>query len=451
MRPAGRIYLVGGAVRDGLLGHFHEVHRLADGSPHADRDWVVVGSSPEAMSAQGFLPVGRDFPVFLHPRTREEYALARTERKTARGYHGFAFHADADVTLEQDLARRDLTINAMALPEEALDEGGRFDPADARLVDPHGGRQDLRDKLLRHVTDAFHEDPVRILRMARFAARWPDFRVAPETMTLMRSMVEQGEVDHLVPERVWQELSRGLMERQPSRMLEVLRECGALKRLLPEVDRLWGVPQRADYHPEVDTGVHLGMVLDMSARLQAPLSVRFACLCHDLGKGNTPADVLPRHIGHEMRSVKLLLKLCQRWRVPRDCKELAEVVAREHGHVHRCADLSASATLRLLERCDAIRRPARFAEFLLACECDARGRLHFEEAPYPQAGRLQGALDAALAVATAPIAARVTQEVRLHSGDPARLGPAIAQAIEHARSEAIARALNPAHESRAGA
>ncbi|MEO0003103.1 MAG: hypothetical protein RLZZ22_795 [Pseudomonadota bacterium] len=445
MKPAsGRIYLVGGAVRDGLLGHFHTVHRLADGSPHADRDWVVVGSTPEAMTARGFLPVGRDFPVFLHPRTREEYALARTERKTARGYHGFAFHTDAGVSLEEDLARRDLTINAIALPAEALDEAGRFDPNDPRLVDPHDGRRDLRHKVLRHVTNAFHEDPVRILRLARFAARWPDFEVAPETLELMRSMVEQGEVDHLVPERVWQELARGLMERKPSRMLELLRDCGALKVLLPEVDRLWGVPQRADYHPEVDTGVHLGMVLDMSARLQAPLTVRFACLCHDLGKGNTPADVLPRHIGHEMRSVKLLLKLCERWRVPRDCKELAEVVAREHGHIHRCANLSAPATLRLLERCDAIRRPERFVEFLLACECDARGRLHFEEAPYPQAARLRTALEAALAVATAPIAARVTEEVRLHSGDPRKIGPTIALAIEQARSAAIAQALNPA-------
>ncbi|MDD2729250.1 multifunctional CCA addition/repair protein [Malikia sp.] len=445
MKPAtGQIYLVGGAVRDGLLGHFHEVHRLPDGSPHADRDWVVVGSTPAAMTAQGFLPVGRDFPVFLHPRTREEYALARTERKTARGYHGFAFHADADVSLEEDLARRDLTVNAIALSADALDADGRFDPNDPRLVDPYDGRRDLRHKVLRHVTDAFHEDPVRILRMARFAARWPDFQVAPETLALMRSMVEHGEVDHLVPERVWQELSRGLMEQKPSRMLELLRDCGALKVLLPEVDRLWGVPQRADYHPEVDTGVHLGMVLDMAARLQAPLTVRFACLCHDLGKGNTPADVLPRHIGHEMRSVKLLLKLCERWRVPRDCKELAEVVAREHGHVHRCADLSENATLRLLERCDAIRRPDRFVEFLQACECDARGRLNFEEAPYPQATRLQTSLDAALAVATAPIAARVTEEVRLHSGDPRRLGPAIAQAIERARGEAIGQVLNPA-------
>lgn len=445
MKPAsGQTYLVGGAVRDGLLGHFHTVHRLPDGSPHADRDWVVVGSTPEAMTAQGFLPVGRDFPVFLHPRTREEYALARTERKTARGYHGFAFHTDADVSLEEDLARRDLTVNAIALPAAALDADGRFDPNDPRLVDPHGGRRDLQQRVLRHVTDAFHEDPVRILRMARFAARWPDFAVAPETLELMRSMVAHGEVDHLVPERVWQELSRGLMEQKPSRMLELLRDCGALKVLLPEVDRLWGVPQRADYHPEVDTGVHLGMVLDMSARLQAPLTVRFACLCHDLGKGNTPADVLPRHIGHEMRSVKLLLKLCQRWRMPRDCKELAEVVAREHGHIHRCADLSAPATLRLLERCDAIRRPERFVEFLQACECDARGRLNFEETPYPQAARLQTALDAALAVATAPIAARVSEEVRRQSGDPRKIGPAIALAIEQARSAAIAQVLNPA-------
>jgi tRNA nucleotidyltransferase (CCA-adding enzyme) len=442
-----RTYLVGGAVRDGLLGHFHTPHRQADGTPHADRDWVVVGATPEHMVSQGYLPVGRDFPVFLHPRTREEYALARTERKTARGYHGFDFHTAPDVGIEQDLARRDLTINAMALPEAAVDAEGRFDPEHPELVDPYGGRQDLRDKVLRHVTDAFHEDPVRILRMARFAARWPDFRVAPETLALMQHMVEDGEVDHLVPERVWQELSRGLMERRPSRMLEVLRDCGALKVLLPDVDRLWGVPQRADYHPEVDTGVHLLMVLDMSARLQAPLTVRFACLCHDLGKGTTPADVLPRHIGHEQRSVKMLAALCEHWRVPRDCRELADVVAREHGHMHRCVDLSTAATLRLLERCDALRRPQRFVEVLQACECDARGRLHFEETPYTQSDRLQRALAAALSVPTAPIAAQVTDQVRLHTGDPARLGPAIAQAIEHARTEAIAQALNPGHPS----
>ena len=431
------IYLVGGAVRDGLLGRFHTVHQRPDGSAHADRDWVVVGSSPAAMVAQGFLPVGRDFPVFLHPQTREEYALARTERKTARGYHGFEFHAHPDVTIEADLARRDLTINAMALPLAALQPDGRFDPHSPALIDPYHGLHDLQHKVLRHVTDAFHEDPVRILRMARFAARWPDFSVAAETQTLMRQMVEHGEVDHLVPERVWQELSRGLMEQRPSRMLEVLRDCGALRVLLPEVDRLWGVPQRAEYHPEVDTGVHLAMVLDMSARLQTSLPVRFACLCHDLGKGTTPADVLPRHIGHEARSVRLLQAVCERWRVPRECRELAEVVAREHGHIHQSLGFGADAVWRLLERCDATRRPDRFADVLRACECDARGRLHHTEASYPQAHRLRLALDAALAVKTAPIAA----DVMAQAPPPAQAGLRIAQAIAQARTAAVATAL----------
>jgi tRNA nucleotidyltransferase (CCA-adding enzyme) len=433
-----RTYLVGGAVRDGLMGHFHTAHRLPDGSVHADRDWVVVGATPPVLHAQGFVPVGRDFPVFLHPHTREEYALARTERKTARGYHGFDFYAEADVTIEEDLARRDLTINAMAIPAEALDGDGCFDPRHTDLIDPYGGQRDLQAKVLRHVTEAFHEDPVRILRMARFAARWPDFTIAPETQALMQQMVAHGEVDHLVPERVWQELSRGLMEQRPSRMLEVLRGCGALAVLLPSVDKLWGVPQRAEHHPEVDTGLHLQLVLDMAARLQAPLTVRLACLCHDLGKGNTPADVLPRHIGHEARSVKLLRELCDHWRVPRDCRELAEVVAREHGHIHQSAHLSAPATLRLLERCDAIRRPARFAEVLLACECDARGRLGHANDAYPPATRLQRALDAALAVETAPIAA----EVQARSTDPRKTGLLIAQAIEAARTTAVAQALN---------
>ncbi|MEW6694947.1 MAG: multifunctional CCA addition/repair protein [Pseudomonadota bacterium] len=431
------IYLVGGAVRDGLLGHFHVAHRHADGHVHADRDWVVVGATPEAMVAQGFVPVGRDFPVFLHPVTREEYALARTERKTARGYHGFAFCADPGVTLEQDLARRDLTINAMALPIAALRPDGTFDPNDPRLVDPYGGRRDLQARVLRHVTPAFAEDPVRILRMARFAARWPDFAVAPETLALMRDMVAHGEVDHLVPERVWQELSRGLMEQRPSRMLAVLRDCGALRVLLPEVARLWGVPQRADYHPEVDTGVHLAMVLDMAARLRAPLPVRYACLCHDLGKGTTPRDVLPRHIGHEQRSVTLLRAVSARWRVPRECHELAEVVAREHGHIHRCDTLSPAATLRLLERCDALRRPERFDQVLLACECDARGRLHHEARPYPQAARLRTALRAALAVDTAAIA----QQERQRHPAARDLGPRIGAAIAHARAQAVAAAL----------
>jgi tRNA nucleotidyltransferase (CCA-adding enzyme) len=314
-----KTYLVGGAVRDSLMALAGGAHQAS----HVDRDWVVVGATPEAMAAEGFLPVGRDFPVFLHPDTREEYALARTERKTAPGYHGFAFHTAPGVTLEDDLARRDLTINAMAVAAEHAD-----DPARAPLIDPHHGQRDLQQRVLRHVTGAFAEDPVRILRLARFAARFPDFSVAPETLDLMRRMVADGEVDHLVAERVWQELARGLMEQRPSRMFDVLRECGALQRLLPEVERLWGVPQRAEYHPEIDTGVHLMMVLDMAARLQAPLAVRFACLCHDLGKATTPPDVLPRHIGHEQRSAALLRKLCERLRVPNECRHLADVVAR---------------------------------------------------------------------------------------------------------------------------
>ncbi|MEX1167341.1 MAG: multifunctional CCA addition/repair protein, partial [Hydrogenophaga sp.] len=352
------IYLVGGAVRDALMAQGSE----APYASHVDRDWVVVGADPQRMQSQGYLPVGRDFPVFLHPQTREEYALARTERKTAPGYRGFAFHAEPGVTLEDDLARRDLTINAMAVTEREA-----ADPASAQLIDPHGGLKDLRTGILRHVTSAFAEDPVRILRLARFSARFPHFIVAAETQALMRSMVDNGEVDHLVPERVWQELARGLMERQPSRMFEVLRGCGALTRLLPEVDKLWGIPQRADYHPEVDTGVHLMMVMDMSARLGASLPVRFACLCHDLGKGTTPPAVLPRHIGHEERSAKLLKGVCERLRVPLDCKELADVVAREHGNIHRSLELSAAALVRLLERCDAFRKPERFEEVLLAC------------------------------------------------------------------------------------
>ena len=406
-----QIYMVGGAVRDQLLG-----------LPVNDRDWVVVGATPEQMQALGYLPVGKDFPVFLHPETREEYALARTERKTAPGYKGFAFHTAQDVTLEQDLARRDLTINSIAEPADLTVAGSLFDP--------YNGQKDLQDRILRHVTDAFREDPVRILRVARFAARFTDFSVAPETMALMRDMVDGGEVDALVPERVWQELSRGLMEAQPSRMLTVLRDCGALERLLPEVARLWGVPQRAEYHPEVDTGIHLMMVLDMAARLAAPLPVRFACLTHDLGKGTTPADVLPRHIGHEERSARLLKGLAERLRVPTDCRELADVVAREHGNIHRSESLAAAATVRLLERCDAIRKPARFAQVLQACECDARGRLGFEDAAYPQAARLQRALDAALQVRTDTVAADAAKR--------GLKGPKIGEAVHAARVGAVA-------------
>lgn len=406
-----KVYKVGGAVRDQLLG-----------LPVNDTDWVVVGATPEQMTARGFVPVGRDFPVFLHPTTHEEYALARTERKQGMGYRGFVVHTAADVTLEEDLARRDLTINAIAGPADWSQAG--------ELIDPFNGQQDLRDRVLRHVTDAFREDPVRILRLARFAARFTDFMVAPETMELMREMVAAGEVDALVPERVWQEISRGLMEAQPSRMFGILRECGALAVLLPELDRLWGVPQRAEYHPEVDTGVHAMLVLDMSARLRTPLAVRFACLCHDLGKGTTPADMLPRHIGHEQRSARLLLQLCERWRVPNDCKELAEVVAREHGNIHRSGELNPAALLRLLERCDAVRKPQRFEEALQACECDARGRLGFEESAYPQRQRLAGALQAALAVETAPVAQAAAQR--------GLKGKAIGDAVSKAREQAIA-------------
>jgi tRNA nucleotidyltransferase (CCA-adding enzyme) len=392
-----KVYLVGGAVRDALLG-----------LPVTDRDWVVVGATPQELIAQGFRPVGKDFPVLLHPRTHEEYALARTERKTAPGYRGFALHAAPDVTLEEDLARRDLTINAMAVAAEQIEADGRFSPKDGSVIDPHGGRQDLAQRVLRHVTPAFREDPVRILRVARLGARFADFTVAPETLQLMAEMVQSGEVDHLVAERVWQELARGLMENTPSRMFELLRACGALARLLPEVDRLWGVPQRADYHPEIDTGAHLLLVLDMSARLQAPLPVRLACLLHDLGKGTTPAHVLPRHLGHEERSARLLKGVCERLRIPTECRELADVVAREHGNIHRSGEFDAAAIVRLLERCDALRKPRRFGEVLLACECDARGRLGLAESPYPQGPRLHAALAAAQGIDAQVIAAEAT-------------------------------------------
>ena len=399
-------YVVGGAVRDRLLGR-----------PVNDRDWVVVGATVQQMLDAGFRPVGRDFPVFLHPQTNEEFALARTERKSAPGYHGFSVHADPSVTLEQDLSRRDLTINAMALRE------------DGTLIDPFGGQADLQDRVLRHVSEAFAEDPVRILRVARFAARFADFRVAPETLALMRNMVDAGEVQALVAERVWQELARGMMEATPSRMFELLRECGALRVLLPEVDRLWGVPQPPAHHPEVDTGVHLKMVLDEAARVRASLPVRFACLGHDLGKGTTPADQLPRHLGHEERSVRLLRALCERLKVPVDCRELAEVTAREHGHVHASLALGPAAQLRLLERCDALRRPARFADLLLACECDARGRLDFEQRDYPQRQRLLQALAFARTVDTAAVAQRLAAI--------GRSGPQIGAAIHAARIEAL--------------
>ena len=408
-----KAWIVGGAVRDRLLGE-----------PVNDRDWVVVGASPQDLLDAGYLPVGKDFPVFLHPRTKEEYALARTERKTGPGYKGFAFRAAPDVTLEQDLVRRDLTINAMAQAE------------DGTLVDPHGGRRDLEARVLRHVSEAFAEDPVRILRLARFAARWPDFSVAPETMALMRGMVAAGEVDALVAERVWQEVSRGLMERAPARMFEVLREAGALARLMPEVDALFGVPQPPVHHPEVDTGVHVMMVLGRCAATAQPLPVRWACLVHDLGKARTPADVLPRHIGHEQRGERLIRALDERLRVPVECHELALLTAREHTHVHASLGLGAAALMRLLERCDAWRRPERFLQMLAACECDATGRLGFEERPYPQRARLARALAIAQGVDTKSVSATALAR--------GAKGPAIADAIRRARTEALERELPPA-------
>lgn len=405
-----KIYAVGGAIRDAMLG-----------LPVKDRDYVVVGATPEEMVRQGFRPVGRDFPVFLHPKTQAEYALARTERKTARGYHGFSFYFAPEVTLEEDLIRRDFTINAMArevLPDDSLSD---------ELVDPYGGKRDLDARVFRHVGEAFAEDPVRILRCARFAARFTDFTVADETMALMQTMTANGEVDALVAERVWQEISRGLMEHRPSRMFDVLREAGALARILPEVAQLWGVPQRADFHPEVDTGVHVMMVLDYAAQHGYSMPVRFAALTHDLGKGTTPEDVLPRHIGHEGRSVGLLGPLCARLRVPVECRELAQVVAREHGNIHASQKFGAGALVRLLERCDALRKPERFVEVLQACEADARGRGgDFATAPYPQRERLLAALDAARSIDAGAVA-------RQYADNPGK----IREAVQAARIDAV--------------
>jgi len=352
-----KIYLVGGAIRDRLLG-----------LPVKEKDWVVVGATPADMAALDYKPVGKDFPVFLHPATKEEYALARTERKTGRGYHGFEFHSAPEVTLEEDLKRRDLSINALA------------EDADGQLIDPYGGVQDLQAKLLRHVSPAFVEDPVRVLRVARFAARFAPlgFTLAPETLALMRQMVDNGEVDALVPERVWQETLKALGCERPSVYFSVLRECGALAKVFPELERLFGVPQPAKWHPEIDTGVHVFMVLDQAARLSADLSVRFAALTHDLGKGTTPKDVLPHHYGHEERSVVLVEGLCERLKTPRDFRELAVLVAHYHGLAHRAQALRADTLLKLLENSDALRRPERFELFLLACEADHRGRTQKE-------------------------------------------------------------------------
>jgi tRNA nucleotidyltransferase (CCA-adding enzyme) len=405
-------YVVGGAVRDELLG-----------LPVQDHDWVVVGATPEQMVAQGFRPVGKDFPVFLHPDTQEEYALARTERKTAPGYHGFVFHTSPDVKLEDDLVRRDLTINAMARAE------------DGSIVDPYGGQQDLQNRIFRHVSDAFAEDPVRILRLARFAARFPEFRVAESTNALMRRMVEEGEVDALVPERVWQELSRGLMEQKPSRMFDVLRDCGALARILPELDALWGVPQPPLHHPEVDTGVHMMLVIDYAAERKLELPVRFAALMHDLGKGRTPEEHWPKHHGHEGMGPRLIADLSKRLRVPLECRDLAVMTAREHGNVSRALELRPNTIVTLLERCDAFRKPERFAQMLLASECDARGRGHetheMRYREYPQGPYLLRAMAAARGVNAGEIAGRYVENKEK-----------IPEAIHAARVSAVKAALN---------
>lgn len=372
-----KIYLVGGAVRDKLLGY-----------PSIEKDWVVVGASPQIMEEQGFTPVGKDFPVFLHPDTKEEYALARTERKTGHGYGGFTFYCADEVTLEEDLRRRDLTINAIA-----EDEHGQ-------LVDPYGGQADIKNKLLRHVSPAFAEDPVRILRIARFAARYHHlgFRVADETLALMREMVASGEVDHLVAERTWKELQRALGERSPEIFIQVLRDCTALAQIFPELDRLFGVPQTAIHHPEIDTGIHTLMSLQQACKLSADTQVRFATLLHDLGKGTTPADEWPRHIGHEARSASLITALCDRVAAPKDYRELAQIVAKLHTHCHRALELRPATLLDVLQQTDAFRRPQRFENFLQCCEADSRGRTGFEERSYPQANYLRRALQVCLSI-----------------------------------------------------
>jgi tRNA nucleotidyltransferase (CCA-adding enzyme) len=399
-----QVYLVGGAVRDGLLG-----------LPVKERDWVVIGATREELLRENYREVGRDFPVFLHPKTHEEYALARLERKVSPGYRGFAVEFGPQVTLEQDLARRDLTINAMA------------QSADGTLLDPHGGKLDLEARLLRHVSPAFVEDPVRILRVARFAARFAPlgFRVAPETNQLMHAMVERGEVDSLVAERVWQETDKALKEPCAAEFFRVLRNCGALRSIYPEIDALFGVPQPAQWHPEIDTGVHTLMVLEQAAHLSPDPKVRFAALVHDLGKGTTPRAEWPSHRGHEQRSVELIETLCERLRVPGEYRDLAVIVARYHGNAHRAFELKPKTILEMLEKADAFRRPERFAQALLACEADSRGRLGLEDAPYPQRPYLHAAQAAAAAV-------------KPGSAELARLGgPEIAEWLHAARLRAI--------------
>lgn len=378
-----KIYLVGGAVRDKLLGLPHR----------GENDWVVVGSTEQEMRSKGFKRVGKDFPVFLHPESHEEYALARTERKMGKGYYGFECHASPDVTLEQDLSRRDLTINAMA------------EDLNGEIIDPFNGQQDLKDKILRHVSPAFSEDPVRILRLARFACRFAPlgFRIAPETMDLMHNMVVAGEVDALVPERVWQEMERALKEADPTQFILVLHECDALERLWPSLNKLWGIPQPEKHHPEIDTGIHTMMALSQACLLSPDPEVRFATLCHDLGKGETPVSEWPSHRGHEERGVSLIEEFCDRYRIPNQYRDLAILVSRYHLHCHRVDELKATTLLKVLERLDVFRRKKRFEKFLLACEADAKGRTGLENRPYPQANKMKLAYEAAKQVSIQPL------------------------------------------------
>lgn len=369
-----QIYLVGGCVRDELLG-----------LPVKDRDWVVVGATPEQMLQQGFQQVGKDFPVFLHPDSREEYALARTERKTGVGYYGFACNSDPSITLEQDLVRRDLTVNAIAKDK------------DGKIIDPYFGSQDINNKILRHVSPAFAEDPVRILRVARFAARFAalGFTIAPETIALMQQMVAAGEVDNLVPERVWQEMHKALQEQMPSIFFTTLRECGALAKIFPELDRLWGVAQKPQYHPEIDTGIHVMLALQQAVKLTNKPTVRFAVLCHDLGKGLTPVDQLPSHHGHEERGVKPIQEWCARYRVPNDFKDLAVKVSKWHLHAHRAAELRSDTLLKLLRALDAFRNPENLEDYLIACQSDATGRTGMENNAYTKGDIIRAAFIAA--------------------------------------------------------
>lgn len=372
-----QVYLVGGAVRDHLLGH-----------PYHEKDYVVVGATPAQMLDLGYQPVGKDFPVFLHPQTKEEYALARTERKSGTGYHGFEFHTHVSVTLEQDLIRRDLTINAMA-----MDDAGQ-------IYDPYGGQQDLENRILRHVSDAFVEDPLRVLRIARFAARYTSagFVIADETLALMQRLTETGELNALTPERVWKETSRALSERHADVYFEVLRQCGALKVLFPEIDALYGIPQRPEYHPEIDCGIHTMMSLQQACRQNYSLDVRFAVLVHDLGKALTPVEELPRHIMHEERGIKPVNELCDRLKVPTYTKQLALAVCKEHLKCHQAFNLKPGTLWRLLQRLDVLRRPERVEAFVQACECDSRGRLGLEDRAYPQAQYVLDAMQTVRAI-----------------------------------------------------